>query len=56
MAESVDARLFGSVMTVQQGDVVQGFKRVILYDDTTVEYGMVYKCIRNTWNYLEYLI
>jgi hypothetical protein len=53
MAGSADARVFGSVMMVWQGNAVRGFRRVVSYDDITVECGIVYKCIRNTWNYLE---
>jgi hypothetical protein len=40
VAGSADAREFSSVMGTIYKIVVSRFKRVVLYDDTTEEYGM----------------
>jgi hypothetical protein len=48
VADSADARGFGSVMETIYKIVISRFKRVVSYDDTTEEYGMGYKCFSNT--------
>jgi hypothetical protein len=51
-AISADAREFGSVMGTIHKIVVQKFRLVVSYDDTTEDCGEGYKCFSNALDYL----